>query len=205
MPLAHFIPPPSPLQSADEVVGMFHDHLIGIRLASIFFMFAVAFYFLYSAAISAVIKRIEGPIPPLAYAQLIGGMVALLPFLTSALLWTCAAYRPERVPAIIQMLNDLAWIFLVMPAATGVVQPAITAFAILADKRDVPILPRWVGFFNIWVTIAFLPGVLVGMFKTGPFAWNGLLAFWIVAVVFLIYVTVMTIVMLKENRERPAG
>ena len=39
-------------------------------------------------------------------------------------------------------------------------------------------LPRWLGWFNLWAQIIYLPGILIPYFKSGPLAWNGLLAFW---------------------------
>ena len=64
------------------------------------------------------------------------------------------------------------------------VQNVVTGVVILGDKRAVPILPRWVGYMNLWTGVLLLPGLAVGLFKVGPFAWNGALAFWMPAVVF---------------------
>jgi hypothetical protein len=41
--------------------------------------------------------------------------------------------------------------------------------------------PRWVGFANIWIAILFLPGALLPFFHSGPFSWNGIIGFWLVA------------------------
>lgn len=41
------------------------------------------------------------------------------------------------------------------------------------------------------------PASLMGLFKTGPFAYNGILAFWVVAVDFFVWMVVMSIVMMK--------
>jgi hypothetical protein len=205
LPAAHFIPPLSPLMTGAELVELFRGNATGIRIAAILLMFSVAFFMTYTAAISAIIKRIEGSVAPLAYVQLAGGVIALFPFLIVAVLWTCAAYRPERSPEMTQTLNDLAWMFLVIPAPSGALQPIATTIAILSDENRPTVLPRWVGYFNIWVAILFLPGSLAGMFKTGPFAWNGLLAFWLPAVVFGVYMITMCVVMFKANKASAAS
>lgn len=36
---------------------------------------------------------------------------------------------------------------------------------------------RWVGYLNIWAALLLAPAVLIYFFKTGPFAWNGILVF----------------------------
>ena len=38
-----------------------------------------------------------------------------------------------------------------------------------------------------------MPGVLIPFFKHGPFGWNGLLGFWVVAVAFFVWVFLMWI------------
>jgi hypothetical protein len=39
--------------------------------------------------------------------------------------------------------------------------------AILSDTRSSKIFPRWLGYYNIFVGLSFLPDLLVPFFKTG--------------------------------------
>jgi hypothetical protein len=41
------------------------------------------------------------------------------------------------------------------------------------------------------------PASFMGLFKTGPLAYNGVLAFWVVAVDFFVWMVVMSVVMMK--------
>lgn len=41
------------------------------------------------------------------------------------------------------------------------------------------------------------PASFMGLFKTGPLAYNGILAFWAVAVDFFLWMVVMSVVMLR--------
>ena len=50
------------------------------------------------------------------------------------------------------------------------------------------------------------PASLLGFFKSGPFAYNGLLAFWLVAIDFFLWMLVMSAVAFRavSNDERRA-
>jgi hypothetical protein len=125
-------------------------------------------------------------------------------FLLPGLVWTAAAFRPERPPDITQAFNDFAWIVTVMPFMLAVTQNLALGFTIISDKQPEPIFPRWVGFFNLWVALLFLPGGLLTFFKVGPFAWNGILAFWVPACVFGPWFFVISISVMRAARRQAA-
>jgi hypothetical protein len=96
----------------------------------------------------------------------------------------------------------LGAVILPAPAALG---PAELADRITrgADKREKPIFPRWFGYFNFWIGIMFIPGELIWFFKTGPFAWNGLVSFWFVVAAFSVWMVLMTYYTAKAIRNQP--
>ena len=97
----------------------------------------------------------------------------------------------DRAPEMIMLLNDLAWITLLMTFAPFIIQNFSLGLCILSDPRDRPILPRWVGYYNFWVGVLFIPGGLLTFFKTGPFAWDGLFVWWVPFLVFFSWYLVM--------------
>jgi hypothetical protein len=124
----------------------------------------------------------------------------------AGLFFTAAAYRPDFPDTTIQSLSDIAFFLFVMPAVPAFVQNVVTGIVILGDRRAQPVLPRWVGYLNLWTGVLLLPGLAVGLFKIGPFAWNGILAFWLPAVVFAIWFNVMIWAMLDAiKRNALAG
>lgn len=200
--LAHFLPPLSPAASAADIAAIYSDNTIGIRLGAMVMMFAAALFAPFFAMISVMIKRIEGPVAPYALTQIITATLAVTCFFLSPMLFTVAAFRPERVPELTQLMNDFAWIMFVTPAAPAFVQTLAIGLAILSDRSAVPILPRWSGYYSLWVAVLFLPGALAMMFKTGPFAWNGLLAFWVPAVLVGQWSCVMAVLMVRAVRRQ---
>jgi hypothetical protein len=67
----------------------------------------------------------------------------------------------------------------------------------LMDKRENPIFPRWLGYFNLWAALIFTPGSFNVFFKDGPFAWNGVIAFYIPITIWAIATTVNTVYLTK--------
>jgi hypothetical protein len=88
------------------------------------------------------------------------------------------------------------------PVCTIFVQGMAITIAILSDKSEKPVLPRWLGWFNLWAQIIYLPGILIPYFKSGPLAWNGLLAFWIPVVVFTIWLFLISAMLLRAITEQ---
>jgi hypothetical protein len=72
----------------------------------------------------------------------------------------------------------------------GRLQLLVLGLAILLDQRPDPVFARW-GAFNIIAGLLFLPNAFAVVYKTGPFAWDGVLAFWLKLALFAVYLAVM--------------
>src|SRR5262249_510136 len=129
--------------------------------------------------------------------QLAAGAFACLTFLVPAMMFAVTAFRPDRAADSTLLLNDMTWIFLVMPWPPFMAQNFAFAFAILSDTRTTPLFPSWLGSLNLWPPIISPPGALLPFFKSGPFAWNGIFVFWIPAIVFGIQFVANVVWLLK--------
>jgi hypothetical protein len=190
---AHVVPPPSPDESADQIADFYRQHTLGVRFGLMLPLFASPLYASWSAALAAQMKRVRAAHPVLADLQLVLGGLTVLVFMIPALLLEIAAFRPERTPETIQALNDIPWMMFIGMGATAILQPFVVGVVVLRDRRDDPVFPRWVGYFNIWTAILFLPGPLCVFFRTGPLAWDGLFTWWIPFVLFAAWMVVMLI------------
>jgi hypothetical protein len=108
-----------------------------------------------------------------------------------------ATFRPERDPNTILALSDVCWIFLVGNWFTIFFQYLSIGGAALADDRAEPIFERWVGWVCVWVALLSVPAGAIYFIKSGPLAWNGILSFWIPAIIFVIWVLTMTYALLR--------
>ena len=201
---ARFVPPPAPLTSAAGIAEIFRQHTIGIRAGIMVLVLGAALLGPFFAVISVQMRRIEGPRPTLAYAQLMLGACFILEVIFPMMAVQTAAFRPERDGAIQQTLDDMGWLTFFGVASTGFVQLVIIGVVILQDTQAVPAFPRWVGYFNIWVGFAFFPGTVMIFFKSGPLAWNGIFIFWIPFTAFFLWLLIMPFVLCRAIDQETA-
>ena len=204
--LAGFIPPISPAASDAEVVAVYQQNTLSIRLGVLLVMTSGAFICAFAAAIASQMRRIEGETGPLTMTQLGGGCVSSLVLVFCGVFFTAAAFRPEQAPEMVRLMNDLGWIMLLMTFPPFIIQNISLGLCILSDSSDEPVYPRWVGYYNFWVAVLFIPGGLLTFFKTGPFAWDGLFVWWVPLLVFLSWYVLMPFLTIGAIRKQePSG
>jgi hypothetical protein len=184
IPMAGFIPTRPPTQNATETAQFILEHRTNIRWGLIVCMAAAALLVPYAASMAIHMRRIEGRYPALALIQF--GMTTLfaLEFIYLIFFWQTATFRVDRAPELIQLLNDMAWIPFVGLTSTAVLGVACFGIAVLLDRRERPLFPRWLGYYNLWVALMFTPGTFNVFFHNGVLAWNGILAWYIPLAVF---------------------
>ena len=196
-----FIPAPSPLKPKGDVVAYFQDNQYRIITGCIITMGGVMLLAPFTSVLVSQMRRIEGPSRVLSNTQLISGAVTAAVATVSCLIFLVAAYRPDRNPDVTEMLSDFGFTTFIGPFAPAFAQCLVMALAIFSDRRVRPVYPRWVGYANIWSAVLFLPGPLLFYFLSGPFAWNGIAAFWIPATAFGAWFLIMAYATIKAARE----
>jgi hypothetical protein len=191
MVFAQWVPPISPSLTAPQVAALFQERSVPIRVGMVLMSLGAVFYLPWTVTLSSLIHEIEGKSFFWAATQLAAGIVSMLTFFLPAFVWAAAAFRPERSPEITQALSDLGWLLFITPIAPFMMQYIILGIAILSDKRPRPAFPRWAAYLQFWVSLSFVPAVIAFFAKTGPFAWNGLLVWWIPLTMFTAYFVVM--------------
>jgi hypothetical protein len=82
---------------------------------------------------------------------------------------------------------------MVFPGYT--LQMVCIAVAGFMDKSERPTWPRWVSYFHLWVGLSGAGGGLAVFFKSGPFAWNGVVGIYIPLVLFATWLIISTTVL----------
>lgn len=196
------LPNPSPALNPTDLAARYSGHLADIRLGFIMSLIIIVLYMPWSALLATQMARIEGKFPVMAYLQLLGGGLTVMVVSFSAFFWVTAAFRPERDPALIQLLTDLGWLCIDLQYACTTLQMIAAALVGLGDKSKTPLFPRWVCFLTIWCGLSFLPASLTGVLKIGPFAWDGILSYYFPYFCWLCWFTIASTFMIKEVRRR---
>ena len=191
--LAGFWPPPSEHLNADQITAYFQHRGIELRIGMVMMAFGAPCYYVWSAVLSKLISRIEGPMGVLSTVELLGGLLTAWVTVMPAIIWLTASFRAEaRSPQTVQTLYDLGWIFFDLTFMCSVLQNLGLGFAILRDKRAVPLFPSWVAWLAFLTAATYVPLTLMPFFRTGPFAWQGLISFWAVFVLFFALIAAVT-------------
>jgi hypothetical protein len=209
VPLAGFVPPPSPTASAGTIAAMYRDHPTAIRLGLLLMTTSTALTIPWGLTIATWTKRAEGSYSILTYVQIACiGLASLVGVLTG-LTWSVAAFRPEISAETVRMLNDFGWFLYLFTWPPFSVWALAIGVGVLVDKSEEPAFPRWVAYMNFWLAFLLIPAGLMLFFKTGPFAFDGVVTFWVPNVAFFGWIIVMTWLVIKairaEERRQVAG
>jgi hypothetical protein len=196
--LAHFIPPPAPSLSPADIAALFQNRSVLIRAACLCFLIPSVAFVPILYVFTHQLQRIRGLNRViLPYSQLLLGVFGVIAAFISCMLWCAAAFRPNTIsPDVLIVVNDIAWFFFLMPVFV-IGQCFCVGVAVLSDSSATPVFPRWFGYLSLWAGVCDLPAALIVFFKTGPLAWNGVISFWFVVIVFLVWSVCMLVLIFR--------
>ncbi|KAM5350799.1 hypothetical protein ACJ41O_007304 [Fusarium nematophilum] len=199
--IADFIPPPKPSWGAETVAKFYQDHTMRIHAGAAINMIAGGFYLPFSAAISYQIRRVP-KIPYIIHqVQLASASAGIWTFMLPGIVLAIASYRPYRPVEITHALNDFFWLVAFMPWPTFMVQNFAFAYAIIIDTRKKPLFPKELAIVNILMPIIFALATGMHTVYSGPFAWNGVITFYLVGFTFLVQVCVDSVCLALAARQ----
>lgn len=191
-----FSPPLSPTLTPEQVAAFFAQNVTGILGVAILCNLIACSLVPLFAVTAVQISRTATSSSVFTYAYLLCVGVGLTAFILADYCWAMAAFRPERDPQLISLLNDMAWFFFIAPVGTIIVQNICLALSIYLDARPEPIFPRWVAHFNVAAAVLLVPSAFSLLHKSGPLAFDGAVSFTLRLSVFAVYLVVMFVVLL---------
>lgn len=200
--VAGLVPPPSASDSAEQIARFYRDNAAELRAGLLVLLTGAPLLIPFMVLLTLQLKRSDPRLAPLAYTQLALGVVTMLELLLPVVLMATAAFRPDRSPASIQLLNDAAFTILLWGFSAPTLEFAVIGVAILMDRSQRPLFPRWTGYFELAVAVVFAFGAPTLFVKRGAFGWDGALAFWAVLASFGLWLVVNFVTMLKAIERR---
>ena len=200
--LTRVTPPPRPDVTAADKVAFFAAHHLTIQIGFTVLLVLLGGAAMTNGLVGYQMKRMSvGSV--FAYGYIGGMSVGALPgFLLVAVCFLTAAFRPDRDPELISLLYDLGMLSYNGSLGCFTVAYLVLAVAILYDKNN--IFPKWFAYVSIWQIITEVIATQMFVFESGPFAWNGSIAFWLAVVVFSVWLGALIVLLRRAARQEPA-
>jgi hypothetical protein len=200
--LTRLMPPPSPGLTTEGIIAFIQSNSTHLQIGIVVLSLSLGLASLSSGIIVVQMRRMNGVGPALAYAYLAALAVAALPgCLFCALMFALAAFRPDRDPRIVVLLYDMGLLSFVGSLGCFIVQYMVFAIAIFLDKRG--IFPKWLGYMSIWGVVTELLAIPIWIFRSGPYAWNGLISFYLGTIIFVVWEFSLVVCLYKAIKAQP--
>ncbi|UZW57037.1 DUF4386 domain-containing protein [Sphingobium sp. JS3065] len=184
-PLAHLFPPPlNPSDPLQTVVDFYAQHRLGILFGCMLIIWASGLMIPFMVAIFSQLRRIERGFPLLSSVFLFCAGIVIMEIVIPAWTFSAVALRESRPPEITLALSDLSMLMFIWPNPQTIMMMGAVGYAILRDPSPKPLFPRWLGYVNIAAGLLFTGSTFANIAYSGPFAWKGLMAFWMPAIDF---------------------
>ena len=176
VPLTRLMPPPGADLSTAEITDYFHDHAGTIQIGFVMLMIVIGFGSISNGLVAYQMTRMSVS-NIYAYSYITTLAVGALPgCLFAALSFLAAVFRPDTDPEILSLLYDTAFLTFVGSLGCFATNYVIFAIAVLQDRNN--IFPKWLAYVAIWQAVTEVLAAPVFVFRTGPFAWDGVISFW---------------------------
>jgi hypothetical protein len=196
--LLHVVPPPPPTNNDDQIAGFFAFHSTSIRIGAALAMTVCGFTLPFAAVISVQMARLGREMWVWAILQGMGGALVSVWLIFPALVQGTASFTADRAHSVTRALSDLSFLAQVTTTPYYIFQVIPIAYACLSNKVDSPFFPRWLGYLSIWSFLITEVGPLAFLTKFGPFAWNGLVVFWLPVFIFFAWVIALSYVFITN-------
>ena len=195
--IAGMVPPPSP----DAAVSLYTDNRHAMQVGLVIAMFGGALYGPWLAMLARAFKLAEQHSSAFAYFQLAFGVIFVILVEIPLYMLQVAVYRPDASPDVVQGFVDASWIMTSGFVYTFNVAVLLTGIFIVRAQRALGLFPLWLGWLNIVVALACLPGLFAGTVTSGPLAWDGIVASGIPSVAFFPWFVAWTWFLLRLERQ----
>lgn len=208
--IAHFYQPaPADLGLEETRVWFTETHRWGTIIGCSIFYIGCAFLVPGSIQFGIMLSKVEGRWPVFSLTTAVCGLFISLIIFFNCCAWITSAYRLEFGADVVQAFNDWAWLAFLLGWAYLAAEMFASAVVELQDDSPVPMIPRWLTWMTLAGAVTLLTAAGPAFFKSGPFAYHGLLGFYLPMVVWGVYLNLtawyMYKALLREEQAELAG
>jgi hypothetical protein len=203
--LLDMVPPPTAKLDATQIAHWYAVRHTKIRIGAVIASWTSAFMVPLSIVVAAQMSRQEKGSKIWSVMTVVGGGMMSIFLVLPPLFWGVAAFTPTRAPQVTAIMHELGMLTLTTTDQYYVFMwVAVVVISLLPTSARNSPFPRWFGYLSAWIALMFEAGAFAFLPRTGPFAWNGLLVFWVPLTLFGVWIAVMCrllLVALKRQRE----
>jgi hypothetical protein len=206
--LLHMVPPPDPMWGLERIAAYYSGHRTSIVIGATICAWTGAFMLPILAVLAKQMARVEGGREPIwAWLSLVSGAMMSLFLALPPIMWGAAAFTSGRSADATSALHDLGMLTLVTTDQFYIflwVAVSVTCWRPATALVSHNPFPRWWGYLSLWMTVMFEAGAFAFLTRTGPLAWDGLLAFWSPLTLFTLWIIIQCRLTLKALRGQMA-
>jgi hypothetical protein len=196
--LLHMLPPPGPTWPAARVAQWYVLHGTEIKLGATIASWTSAFMVPLTIPVAVQMSRHEKGVPIWSILAVSGGVMMSVFLALPPVFWGVAAFTPTRAPEITNTFHELGLLTLVTTDQYYIfLWVAVAVICLIPNTVVHTPFPRWFGYFTIWNALMLEAGGIAFNVRTGPFAWNGLLVFWVPLSLFVMWLIVLSVLIFK--------
>lgn len=196
--IAKFLPPPLESWGAQETYQFYLDNSLRIRLGMMLTLLFTPLYYTWGAIVSRLIARAEGPEGVMGPIQLMGCFGTVVVTWGSCSGWLSAAFDTAlKSPQDIKAVADWSWMWFNATVMVSVTQFVAFGAGFLPDKRREPLVPVWFCWLSLAMGGTLFLALLTPLFRDGPWAWHGLLTYYVGLGDFFIWIIIASYYVFK--------
>ena len=199
VPLSYMMPPRSPASLLPEIVAFMQSP--NLLIACTILILVLGLSAVANACYMVQIRRMSVS-PVFLFAFMAGSIVgAVVGCLFPMFCFGLGAFRQGYDPQILAMLYDFGYLSFIGSLGCFCLNWAMLGLATLLDKNN--IFPKWLGYYIVWQFMTEFFVATVWIAKTGPFAWDGLLAFWFNMVIYVPWQIIIYVCVYRAIKNQP--
>jgi hypothetical protein len=197
--LLDMIPPPTAQWTPMQIAQFYVDHDTEVKVGAVITSWTSAFLVPLAVVLAVQMSRHEqGRAPVWTILGCSGGVLMSIFLVLPPIFWGTAAFAPNRSAEITAALHELGLLtFITTDQYFIFLWVALSVICLVPNSVVHSPYPRWLGYFTAWTAVVIEGGSVAYLTRSGPFAWNGIVPFWLPTFAFFGWIVTVAVLLFK--------